>query len=219
MRKTSLLLGVTFLMTVAAGPSAVAGPPGDLVRRHVDEVVTAVKNPTLDARTREALLRKSVGEAFDFSEMARRSLGRHGERLGTVERKAFTEHFAGFLREAYVATLNRFYGQRATSFRDRTVFAAESVQGDEARVLVLLPRHGTDIPVEARMLRRGSRWMIHDIAIQGVSVTENYRAQVNHVIRTTSYDGLLRRLGSQQEALTARVARMTLAEERTPLLR
>jgi phospholipid transport system substrate-binding protein len=51
------------------------------------------------------------------------------------------------------------------------------------------------------MLRRGARWRVYDVSIEGVSLIANYRTQFNSVIRTSSYDELLRKMRSRVEEI------------------
>jgi phospholipid transport system substrate-binding protein len=53
--------------------------------------------------------------------------------------------------------------------------------------------------MDYRMLRQGERWRIYDVSIEGVSLVASFRTQFNSVIRTSSYDELLRRLRSRAE--------------------
>jgi phospholipid transport system substrate-binding protein len=53
--------------------------------------------------------------------------------------------------------------------------------------------------MDYRMLRQGERWRIYDVSIEGVSLVASFRTQFNSVIRTSSYDELLRRLRSRGE--------------------
>ena len=49
------------------------------------------------------------------------------------------------------------------------------------------------------MLRRGDHWLIYDIAIQNISLIANYRTQFDRIIRTSSYQDLVRRLRENRE--------------------
>jgi phospholipid transport system substrate-binding protein len=60
-------------------------------------------------------------------------------------------------------------------------------------------KQGTEIPVDYRMRRAGDRWLVYDVAIEGVSLVANYRAQFNRIIQRSSYKGLV-------EQLTARLS-------------
>jgi phospholipid transport system substrate-binding protein len=55
------------------------------------------------------------------------------------------------------------------------------------------------VPIDYRMLRQGDRWRIYDVSIEGVSLVANFRTQFNTVIRTSSYEELVRRLRSRGE--------------------
>ncbi|MGH7300817.1 MAG: ABC transporter substrate-binding protein, partial [Candidatus Rokuibacteriota bacterium] len=42
--------------------------------------------------------------------------------------------------------------------------------------------------------RRGDRWLMYDVLIENVSLVASYRSQFDRVIRTSSYEELVRRL-------------------------
>jgi phospholipid transport system substrate-binding protein len=48
--------------------------------------------------------------------------------------------------------------------------------------------------VESRLSLRNDRWLIYDILIENVSLVANYRSQFDRIIRTSSYDDLVKRL-------------------------
>jgi phospholipid transport system substrate-binding protein len=58
---------------------------------------------------------------------------------------------------------------------------------------------GLEIPVDYRLQRVGDRWMAYDVAVQGVSLIANYRAQFNKIIQTSSAQTLVQRLRAKQE--------------------
>ncbi len=63
------------------------------------------------------------------------------------------------------------------------------------------PEQREEVPVEARLLRRTDRWLIYDILIENISLIGNYRAQFDRIIRTSSYEDLVKRLRSRGEFL------------------
>ncbi|MFQ5899481.1 MAG: phospholipid-binding protein MlaC, partial [Candidatus Methylomirabilia bacterium] len=73
------------------------------------------------------------------------------------------------------------------------------LDGDRATVRTRVITHqGPEVPVDYRMLRRGERWLVYDVLIEGVSLVGNYRAQLNRIIRSSSYDELVRRLKAKE---------------------
>ena len=58
--------------------------------------------------------------------------------------------------------------------------------------------------VDARLVRRGDRWLVYDVAIGGVSLTGNYRAQFDRIIRRSSYAELVKQVAAKRDELLAR---------------
>ena len=75
-----------------------------------------------------------------------------------------------------------------------------AVDGDYAtvRARVVTKQRG-DIPVDARMIRRGDRWLIYGIAVENISLIANYRAQFDRIIRSATYQDLVTRLKTKRE--------------------
>jgi phospholipid transport system substrate-binding protein len=46
---------------------------------------------------------------------------------------------------------------------------------------------------------RGDRWLIYDILIENVSLVANYRSQFDRIVRSSSYDELVRRLKTKRD--------------------
>jgi phospholipid transport system substrate-binding protein len=53
--------------------------------------------------------------------------------------------------------------------------------------------------VEARLHQRDGRWLVYDIVIESVSLVGNYRSQFDRIIRTASFEELLKRLKSRRD--------------------
>lgn len=76
---------------------------------------------------------------------------------------------------------------------------ADSIDGDLATVRTrIVTQQGTEVPVDYRMLRRGDRWVVYDVSIEGVSLVANYRAQFNRIIQTSSYQALVDKLKAKR---------------------
>jgi phospholipid transport system substrate-binding protein len=62
----------------------------------------------------------------------------------------------------------------------------------------IITTKGTQVPVEARVRRKGDRWLMYDVLVENVSLVASYRSQFDRVIRTSSYEELVRRLKNGQ---------------------
>ena len=76
-----LALVLALAVTLLTDRWAVAGVPTDQLKAQIDRVIKALEDPELKkegrAKDRRAAVRKIANDIFDFSETARRSLGRH----------------------------------------------------------------------------------------------------------------------------------------------
>jgi phospholipid transport system substrate-binding protein len=187
-----LLLAAAVVLAAAPGW---AGPPTDTVREYTDAVVKVLEDPALKAADRRAAVRKLATEAFDVQETARRALGPHWQQRTPAEREEFVGLFADLLERTYIAKIDLYGGERLK-------FSDEKIDGDTASVRgKVTTKQGADVPVEARMHKKGDRWLIYDVNIEGISLVGNYRAQFDRIIRTSSYADLVKRLRNKGEFL------------------
>jgi phospholipid transport system substrate-binding protein len=186
---------------------AIAGVPTDTVRDYTDAVVKVLEDPALkvDERRaeRRAAVRKIAIDIFDVQETARRALGPHWQQRSPQEREEFVQLFADLLERTYINKIDLFGGEKLK-------FTEEKVDGDHAVVRAkVITKQGTEVPVEARMINRGTRWQIYDIVIENISLVGNYRSQFDRIIRTSSYSELAKRLRSKGEFVDEKDARDT----------
>ena len=151
-------------------------------------MVRILDDPALTPRQRRAEIRAVALEAFDVGEAARRALGPHWPRRTAAEREEFQALFQGLLERGYLSRVGEYGGERVQ-------YVGERIDGDYAAVrAMIITQKGTQVPVEARVLRRGDRWLMYDVLIENVSLVASYRSQFDRVIRTSSYEELVRRL-------------------------
>jgi len=195
MKSVSLLIAMAGLGLWLAA-QAWAGSPTDQARQYTDQVVKVLQEPALNPRARQAAVRKVAIEIFDVSETARRALGRHWQARTPREREEFSRLFAELLESTYISKIDLYGGEQLK-------YVGESIDGDFAIVrATILRRQGGEVPVDARMLRRGERWYIYDISVQGISLVNNYRSQFDRIIQTSSYDELVRRLRTKLDEVS-----------------
>jgi phospholipid transport system substrate-binding protein len=196
-----LALAAAVILLAGAAPQAWAGVPSDQLKAQIDRVLRVMEAPEYKPeskhRERRAAIRQIANEIFDFSETARRSLARHWQSRTPAERQEFVALFADLLERSYISKIELYGG-------DRISYQGDVVDDDVAFVRTkLTTKQGTDIPIEYRMLRRGDRWMVYDVVIEGISLIANYRAQFNKIIQTSSYQELVQRMKTKQEEFEA----------------
>jgi phospholipid transport system substrate-binding protein len=181
------------LVALAVTAPAWAGPPTDQVRQYTDQVRKILDDPALRSSDKRAAVRKVAVEIFDVNETAKRALGPHWQARTAGERNEFVQLFADLLERTYISKIDLYRGERL-------YYTSEAVDGEFATVRAkVITNKSVEVPVEARMLKRGEHWLIYDIAIENVSLISNYRTQFDRIIRTASFGELVRRLKENRD--------------------
>jgi phospholipid transport system substrate-binding protein len=202
MRGMVTIAVVVVALALIAAPPVHAGGPMDQVREYTDAVIRVLEDPALKPEDRKperrAAVRKLANQVFDVQETARRALGPHWQQRTPAEREEFVQLFAELLEQTYISRIDLFGGEKIR-------FTDEKIDGDNAIVRAkIVTKQGTEVPVDARMLRRGDRWLIYDVAIENISLIGNYRSQFDSIIRKSSYAELVRRLKERDSALAGK---------------
>jgi phospholipid transport system substrate-binding protein len=199
MRYTGLFTAALAAMLVIMVPAgAFAGAPTDRVRLAADKVISILKDPSLKPKAKEterrAKIMKAVRDVFDFEEMAKRSLGQYWRQRSDAEKKDFTDLYADLLERSYI--------NRIESYSDeKIVYGGEKVDADFAVVpSKFITKRNEDITADYKLMLKGGTWFVYDMVIENVSLVNNYRIQFNKIIRTSSYEELVRKMKNKRES-------------------
>jgi phospholipid transport system substrate-binding protein len=198
-RHVALVLGLGVALSLVVAGRAAAGAPTDQLKAQIDRVLKVLDDPELkkDGRNRErrAAVRRVANDIFDFGETARRSLARHWQGRTPAERDEFVQLFSDLLERSYISKVELYGGEKIQ-------YLGDAVDGEQAKVQTkLLTKSGSEIPIEYRMHRKGERWLVYDVIIEGVSLVANYRTQFNKIIQTDSYQALIKKMKNKQDEL------------------
>lgn len=191
-----LAFAVALVLSLASA-EARGGQPTDQLHAQIDQVLKLLDDPELKkegrATERRVAVRKIANDIFDFSETAKRSLARHWPPRTPAEREEFIALFADLLERSYISKIELYGGEKIG-------YVGETVDNDLATVRTrIVTKQQTEIPVDYRMLKRGDRWLVYDVIIEGVSLIANYRVQFNKIITTSSYQELVKKMKTKQE--------------------
>ncbi|HYB41919.1 MAG TPA: ABC transporter substrate-binding protein [Candidatus Methylomirabilis sp.] len=189
------------LLVATLNTGARAGTPTEELRVQTDRVLAVLHSPTMSPAQRRAAVRDIAVETFDLTETSRRALGVHWQQRTPAEREEFVGLFRDLLEQTYVARIDEYGGESLE-------YLTESVDGDSAIVRAqILTKTGVAVPVESRLNLRNGRWLIYDVVILNMSLVSNYRAQFDRIIRSGSYEELVKRLRDRVAQLSARPPR------------
>jgi phospholipid transport system substrate-binding protein len=188
------LLKITFIILGLLGffqaAAANAGAPSEQLRNTVDQVLVILLDPALkpepQKNERREQLRRVIFARFDFSEMARRSLGPEWRRRSPAEQQEFTNLFTDLLQESYIGTIESYSGEKVS-------YGRETQDQDNAEVQTTLMTKGdATYSINYRLRLLGKDWKVYDVVVENISLVNNYRSQFNRVISKSSYDELVR---------------------------
>jgi phospholipid transport system substrate-binding protein len=200
-RYRALALAITVMLTAGAARDAAAasaagtGAATEQLRSRVERMITILEDTQLKAKpaARRAALRTAASDIFDFTEITRRSVGRHWQAATPAEREDLVALMTALLERSYLSRIEQYSGERI-------VFAGETAEADLATVRTrLVGKGGVETPVDYRLYKVGERWLVYDVSVEGVSLVANYRAQFNKILQTSSTQGLVERLRGKQE--------------------
>ncbi len=183
---------VAALLVLGAAAGAQAGPATDRLKPEVERVLGVLENPALrgEAKTQERrqAIRAITDGVFDWTEMARRALGRHWNARTPAEQQEFVGLFRDLIERAYIAKIEKYRGEKLA-------YAGERSDGDQAMVRTRVEtKPGQEVGIDYRMSRQGSRWMVIDVLVENISLVGNYRSQFDDVIKTSSFEELVRKI-------------------------
>ena len=195
------LIPLIAVLVLGLGSDAWAGQPTEQLRTYTDQVLKVLQNPALSLPERREAVKHLAEQVFDVTETAKRALGPHWLQRTPAEREEFVKLFANLLEQTYIARIDEFGGEKLT-------YVSEQIDGDRAIVKArITTKKGTAVPVESRLLQRDNRWLIYDILVENLSLISNYRSQFDRVIRTTSYDELVKRVKNRGDFLTEKATK------------
>jgi phospholipid transport system substrate-binding protein len=150
------------------------------------------------SQAKEEILR-ITDEYFDFSEMAKRALGRPWKEQSAEKQQEFVSLFKQLLFNMYV---NRI--ESTTRPDTLTLYERETIEGDYASVKTRVTNvKGSEFQIDYRLHRDASGWRVYDVLIEGISLVSNYRQQFGSILNTESFESLLSRLKGKVQTQAA----------------
>lgn len=170
------------------------------VKSRIDQLVAILEDESFrKSHTKEELnkkLQETTRKGFDWEGIAQRSLGLYWKKRSQEEKKEFTALFTKLLEDTYTGKLVDSYSG------EKVFYDKEIIDGDRAFVRTrIINKAGKEISVDYRLIKKGDKWRVYDVIIEGVSMIKNYRVQFYSIIRQSSYDELVKRLRKKQVIL------------------
>jgi phospholipid transport system substrate-binding protein len=176
---------------------ACAGEPLNTVKSATDRALLVLKDPELQPENRKKeridRLKEIINPLFDYEETAKRALGIHWRRRSAAEQQEFVKIFSAFLEKIYSDHIDQYAGERID-------FGREMIDGDYAEINgLIVSAKGEETPLIFKLRRVGEKWLVYDAVVENISIVQNYRSQFDRVIRTSSYEELVKRIRAKAD--------------------
>jgi phospholipid transport system substrate-binding protein len=173
--------------------------PTAKVKAILDEVMAVQNDPKLqgpDMRDqRRILIKKIIGQNFYFEDMARESLGPYWEKLNAAQKKEFIGIFQDLFQDSYTKLVLDFLK------REKILYQNEELKDGKALVNTIIVRANENIPVDYSLVLVQGKWLVRDVAIDKVSIVQNYQKSFTRTIQRESYNSLIKKMRQQQKAI------------------
>jgi len=194
--RTSVTSVLVLLSCLSFPVTSTAGSATEQVRATVDRVLTIVRNPNAKSKAQieaqRAQLVELISPRFDFSEMAKRSLGRHWAGRTPDEQREFVKVFAALMGRSYADNIESYTTQNVLYIRERK--DQNYAQVDTK----IVAENGSPLSINYKMHRVDGEWRIYDLVIEDISVVNNYRSQFDRIIARSSFADLVQTMKEKQ---------------------
>ena len=187
----SLVYGVLSLLilsqTVIADDKSAAE---EVLKSKLEAVISVLQKKEVEQEAKKKEIIEIVTPIFDFSLMAKLTLGRkYWPGLTKEKKERFTELFVKRLKESYREKLTRY-----TYTDEKILYNAPIQVKKKIHIPTDLISKDNKISMLYKLYKSKHNWKIYDIEIEGVSIIRTYRSQFTQVLSSGTIDDLLIKL-------------------------
>lgn len=161
----------------------------ELIKCKLDGVTQVLQEKNLAPEAKNKKILEIVMPVFDFSLMARLTLGKkYWPGLPEEKKEKFTELFIKRLKDSYIEKLTLYTGDEKIVFKDPVAVKKK------IHIPTELIFKDNKISMLYKFYKSKNNWKIYDVEIEGVSIVQTYRSQFYQILNRGSIDDLLLKL-------------------------
>ena len=163
----------------------------------INEVIVIVKDKNIEKEIRNSKIVEALTPMFDFTLMAKLSLGKKWKTLNSNDRTEFIK--------LYVERMKQSYSSKIDSYSDEKIEVTEIKQPKETRISLTTNLINKDNKLEIsykfykpkKVRINKDNWLIYDVVILGVSILKTDKAQFKEYLQTKTIKDLMIELQSK----------------------
>ena len=191
---TPLLLAGAVAAAPVENPDQATAAARSTLSDTVDEVLDVLRDPDgTDAKL--VRLEAITDRRFDFPRMTKLVLGRNRKKLSEEQQVEFQHEFKRHLTITY--------GNRIEGFAEEQIEIGDArlERNDDVTVKTKIVGGAADgLLVDYRMRESEGSWGIIDVVIEGVSLVQNFRAQIQDIVSSKGADQLIVELRAKNQS-------------------
>ena len=158
-------------------------------RERINKVVDTIRDKSLDKKTRNEKIIEIISPMFDFSQMAKLSMGKKNwQRMNKKQQQEFNKLFVKRLQESYLEKLDLYTDEEVT------VDEAKQVKKRIHVTSHLMSKDDKMEMIYKFYKKKNQDWMVYDVKVMGVSIVQTYRSQFAGILKNQSIEDLLKKL-------------------------
>lgn len=172
--------------SAADAPTSIAGSALETTRATLEQTRVIIDSDRTHNQKLDAL-HELLEKFLDTDTMGRRALDKHWKEFSAGQQTEFLKLFRELFQRTYVQKLLLF---------DRPDFKyiGEVVEGGHVRVDTAIVTPRDEFAVTYQFQSSDGRWMASDIQIEDLSLTTNFRRQLDHLLSRSSVQNVLDRM-------------------------
>ncbi len=191
MNKIAVLIVLIFLhvSVFAIEESRIAS----VMQGKIDFATSVLRKKDINIEEKTTSIFKELKSTFDFSLMARLSLGKYWNNLEASKKDGFVVVFEEYVKKSYTDKLALYTNEK--------VIVKESKKIKENRIWLYteLQNEKETFDIIYKFYETPSKdWLIYDVDIIGVSMIKTYKAQFEDTIANNSFDYLVEKIKNVQ---------------------
>ncbi|MAV85047.1 MAG: hypothetical protein CML11_04465 [Puniceicoccaceae bacterium] len=184
--KAYLVLGLLLVVSVSAQELQKEKLQG-MIDATLD-VIYSQTHASLSANEKQALVREKIESSYDLDVMIRYAIGKNWRRMNEQEQLEVLELVKQLVLKAYVTGLEG-KDRPSVTFGELTEIGKARIEIESTMVLDMKTYY-----ILYRLRQMDSGWQIYDIVAENVSMSSNYRGQIDDHFRKGSGADLIARL-------------------------
>lgn len=182
----------TMFLTLTIGMVQAQERPEQVIQETSDRLFSTLKAEKVNLEKNPERIFSIVEDIlvprFDFGTISQWVMGRSWRTATPAQRAEFTQEFKRLLINSYAGVLLEYTDEKI----DILPLPANAANANEITVRSqIISKERPPVAINYSMIKSGQRWMVYDVAVEGISIVANYRSEIRELVSRNGIDGMI----------------------------